>query len=378
MECRIGSFFLVLVGVLFGLGCAPSGLAAQDARLPTLMPLVLTPVPTEIAVVTAVPATFTPAGTPPETPLPPATITPPPVSPTSAPTSTTTVMPTATATATATAATPLPTPPIVTVSARAPFIENLPETVACGENGRLFRSEFPSEVGGAMRAYHVYLPSCYGLDGRVYPVLYLFHSSIQDDSHWADLGVANIVNDGIRNGQYPPFIIIMPDNGLQGNSTSGGVKSVEGIVLNDLLPFVASTLCSWEVPEGRSLGGISRGGYWALMLAMRHPDLFSSVSGHSSHLRFETDDERYNPLATYKTADLSNLRIWMDWGETDFLRLGQRQLSNVLLDEGADITVTVNEGGHDELYWLTHLQEYIDWHAAAWPTERTDYPACDL
>ena len=72
----------------------------------------------------------------------------------------------------------------------APYVESPPESVPCDGGGYYFRSRFPSEVGGSWREYHAYLPPCYGHDGRVYPVVYLIHGSIQTDSHWLDLGLA--------------------------------------------------------------------------------------------------------------------------------------------------------------------------------------------
>jgi enterochelin esterase-like enzyme len=240
----------------------------------------------------------------------------------------------------------------------------------------LFRGRFPSETSGPWRYYQAYLPPCYGHDGRGYPVLYLFHGSIQTDSHWVELGLADQIDRGIREGRYPPFIAIMPFNGRTGNITSGGDQSIEGITVHSLVPFVDDAFCTWAASSGRSLAGISRGGYWALMIAFRHTDLFGAVSGHSSHLRFETDSRSYNPLATYARADLSSMRIWLDWGDEDFLRPGQQQLHALLTETGVDHHVAVNKGGHNDVYWATHLKDYLDWHTVAWPQDRTFYPTC--
>lgn len=258
----------------------------------------------------------------------------------------------------------------------APSLDQPPLQTACDQPGLIFRSRFPSQVGGRWRDYHVYLPPCYGRDGRVYPVLYLIHGSIQTDSHWLDLGLATYADAGIAAGRYPPFIAIMPFSGELGNISSGGANSIEGITLNYLLPYVQANYCAWNDRAGRSIGGISRGGYWALEMAFLHPDLFAAVAGHSSHLRFETDPARYNPLATYATVDLSNSRIWLDRGEKDFLRVGQDQLHSLLTAAGISHEYRVNPGGHNEAYWAAHLPEYIDWHTAGWPLDRAAYPAC--
>jgi enterochelin esterase-like enzyme len=258
----------------------------------------------------------------------------------------------------------------------APYREEPPATVDCGENGFVFRSRFPSNVYGPTRPYHVYLPPCYGQDGRTYPVLYLIHGSVQTDSHWLDLGLAEHADAGIAEGRYPPFIAIMPFSDELGNLSSGGEKSIEGITVDALLPYVEGHYCAWAEAPGRSIGGISRGGYWALMIAFLHPDKFGAVSGHSSHLRYETDPAQYNPLSTYAAADLADMRIWLDWGERDFLRTGQAQLRDALTAAGIEHEAFINNGGHSDRYWRIHLGEYLDWHAAAWPRDRQDYPLC--
>ena len=273
-------------------------------------------------------------------------------------------------------ATPLPTPPptVVAQVPAAPVAAGAPPaTTACDGTGVVIGGRFVSHLG--WRSYSAYLPPCYG-DGRVYPVLYLFHGSIQTDSHWLDLGLAQVVDEGIAGGRYPPFIVIMPFNGELGNMTSGGDVSIEAVTVNHLLPFVDRTFCSWAARSGRSLGGISRGGYWALEIAFRHTNLFGAVAGHSSHLRLETDAATYNPLATYAAADLSAMRIWLDWGETDFLRPGQEQLRDALSAAAVPLQATVFPGGHNDGYWRSHLRTYLDWHAAAWPLNRDAYPAC--
>lgn len=332
----------------------------------------------------ALPTTVAVAVVPSLTPLPPATL---PSTYTPQPTATATQTPTPTLPSTDTATpppteTPSPTPFVVpdfllTEYEPAPYLAAPPSSVPCGDEGLLFQSRFPSTLSGPTRSYHAYLPPCYGLDGRSYPVLYLIHGSIQTDSHWADLGLAKLLDQAIQQKRYPPFIAIMPYSDTWGNITSGGPRSIEAITVDELIPYIDSHYCTWAVQDGRQIGGISRGGYWALMIAFRHPDLFTAVAGHSSHLRPETDSATYNPLSTYATADLSHLHIWLDWGERDFLRTGQQKLDQLLTEANIPHDTHIFGGNHSDAYWAVHLQEYLDWHASFWPiTDRDLYPPC--
>lgn len=253
-----------------------------------------------------------------------------------------------------------------------------PLTTDCDGSGVVFRSSYPSGIGGPYRYYHAYLPPCYGQDGRVYPVVYLLHGSGHTDYQWVDLGVAQQIDHGIAEGRYPPFIAIMPYNPDFNDTTSGGERSVEGVTMQYLIPYVDQNFCTWATREGRSLSGTSRGGYWALLLAFRYTDMFGAVAGHSSQLSLEVDPPQHNPRAIYAEADLSNTRIWLDWGEHDFLRAGQFWMHESLMDAGIAHHVTVNPGGHSNLYWFAHINQYMDWHASNWPLDREAYPFCQL
>ena len=359
------TIFLLVISLFLG-GCLP------EQPLPTLVAPAAVPVQPIPPALAEVPFTYTPP--PPDTPTPPPTSTATPVY-----TNTPIPSPTLRFVPTSTPIPPLPTPVGVyfPYPANAPYWEYLPVTLECTGRGYLFRSEFPSRIAGPWRSFHAYVPDCYGLDGRVYPVLYLIHGSIQTDSHFADLGLAQHLDAAIANGDFPPFIVIMPFSDELGNQTSGGDYSIEGITVNELIPYIDFNFCTWQAAAGRSIGGISRGGYWALEIAFRHPELFGAVAGHSSQLRLATDAARYNPLATYAEADLSQMRIWLDWGENDFLRGGQEELDGLLTAAGIDHETHVNSGGHNETYWAVHLDEYLAWHAAGWPKDRGEYPLCE-
>ena len=85
-------------------------------------------------------------------------------------------------------------------------------------------------------------------------------------------------------GSIPPLLIVMPDNGWLANTTTSGPNSYEGFVLNELIPHVEATYRARSEAAGRAVGGLSRGGYWSLMMAFRRPDLFRSIGAHSPAL----------------------------------------------------------------------------------------------
>src|SRR5207253_7582250 len=54
-----------------------------------------------------------------------------------------------------------------------------------------------------------------------------------------------------------------------------------------LVGYIEDKFAAHRAPEGRALMGMSSGGYGALTLGMRHPDVFGHVLSHSGDVAFE-------------------------------------------------------------------------------------------
>lgn len=227
-------------------------------------------------------------------------------------------------------------------------------------------------------AYRIYLPPCYGQDGRVYPVLFMLPGNIHDESIWDQLGLDEAAEAGIQEGTLPPMLIVMPEGGAIANQTSGGPFSYEGVIMNELRPHIESMYCAWRDQNGRAIGGLSRGGYWALEIAFRNPTAFASVGGHAAALVDTFAGPDLDPKYTASTSDLSSLRIYLDAGQNDWY-LGQLQiLHNNLVNAGKDHQWIIQEGSHDNSYWQSHVADYLDWYAEPWPMTRDQLPQCQL
>ncbi len=278
--------------------------------------------------------------------------------------------------ATAAALQPLPTLMATSTRLPSPTPPTPTATPACAESGRIERGEFASIVAGGPVAYQVYLPPCYGQDGRLFPALYLFHGNIHDERTWDQLGVDEAAEAGIQAGTVPPLVIVMPDGGRTANMTSGGPGSFETLVLQELIPFAEATYCLWPEPAGRAVGGLSRGGYWALEIAFRHAELFGAVGGHSAALLDTVAGPDLNPQYTGLSRDLGDLRIYLDVGAEDYVRTNVERLHEDMAAASVPHTWQINPGGHDEAYWSAHVADYLAWYGAPWPHRRQDYPPC--
>lgn len=269
-----------------------------------------------------------------------------------------------------------PLPPTATVTAK-PTATLPPSPTPCAASGRIETGSFPSLTAGAM-AYRIYFPPCYGLDGRLYPTLYLLPGSSHTDAIWDSLGVDETAETGILDKSWPPFLIVMPDGGWIESNSSGGSGSYESVIVNDLIPFVEQTTCAWPDAAGRAIGGMSRGGYWALEIAFRFPEMFGSVGGHSAALLDQFAWPAVNPQFTGLSQDLDNLRIYLDIGADDYVINNIRQLHLDMETAVPPIPHTwlLNEGGHENSYWQNHIPDYLTWYTAPWPAKRSFYPVC--
>jgi enterochelin esterase-like enzyme len=236
---------------------------------------------------------------------------------------------------------------------------------------------FPSLTAGEMNA-RIYLPPCYGLDGKSYPTLYMLGGNIHTEAFWDDLGLDETAEELIVNQQIPPLIVVMPAGGTIANNTSGGPGSYETVILHDLIPFVEKTYCAAPASEFRAIGGVSRGGYWSLEIAFRHPTQFVSVGGHSAALLDTYAGPDLNPQYTGLTQNLGDLRIYMDIGQNDYVIHNIRVLHEEMEEQNIPHTWVLNEGSHDDAYWAAHLADYLNWYAVPWQLERDYYSACEV
>jgi enterochelin esterase-like enzyme len=271
-----------------------------------------------------------------------------------------TMVPLATVTPTATA-TPTPTAAPTT-------------TLPCGEtHGRVETGTYSSQILGRDVPYRIYLPPCYDAEERSYPVLYLLHGHPFDEWHWDRLGADETADSGIRSGAYPPFIAVMPncdssEEGIFAN-TSGGDSSVEGLIVNELLPHIDRTYRTWPQREGRAIGGISRGGVWSLEIGFRRPDLFAVVGAHSAALAVNYPHPIYDPLNLAAEPAVASLRIWLDAGDADWARVGVDELHRILDEHGVAHEYVLGEGSHENAYWSRMLPAYLAFYVADWPAE---------
>jgi S-formylglutathione hydrolase FrmB len=143
------------------------------------------------------------------------------------------------------------------------------------------------------RELWVYLPPGFD-EGRRYPVLWCLigftgtGSMVVTGNRWAP-GLAERLDRLIGEG-CPPVIVAFPDcfTRLGGSQymNSDATGRYEDYLCDELIPFVDGSLPTLPGRGARGVFGKSSGGYGALRLGMRRPDLFSAVACHSGDMAF--------------------------------------------------------------------------------------------
>ncbi|MGH2405175.1 MAG: alpha/beta hydrolase, partial [bacterium] len=146
-----------------------------------------------------------------------------------------------------------------------------------------------------IRQIPVYLPPGYDDGTASYPTIYWLHG-------FTSIGLSAInahpwtpslptCMDRVNAAGAPPAILVMADGftkygGSQYlNSTATG--RYEDFVVSEVVAHIDRAYRTIAAPAGRGINGKSSGGYGALVLAMRHPDVFGAVASHSGDMYFE-------------------------------------------------------------------------------------------
>jgi S-formylglutathione hydrolase FrmB len=137
------------------------------------------------------------------------------------------------------------------------------------------------------RSVIVYLPPSYSQGPqRRYPVLYLLHGITSTNTDFAggldkSLNVETELNRLIGDGTVREMIVVLPDartkfgGAFYTNSTVAG--NWEDFIVADLVGYIDARFRTLARPESRGITGHSMGGYGAIKLAMRHPEVFCAA-----------------------------------------------------------------------------------------------------
>lgn len=148
----------------------------------------------------------------------------------------------------------------------------------------------------------IYLPPSYYTSDKKYPVVYFLHGYMEPPT-WVS-NIKSTLDKQFKADEGKEFIIVQPD----GNSILGGsfyanspvIGNWEDHIVKEIVNYVDSKYRTIPKVEARGIAGFSMGGYGALNLALRHPDVFSSTYIMSPGA-FDKDGLK-NAMSTWDTS----------------------------------------------------------------------------
>ena len=170
--------------------------------------------------------------------------------------------------------------------------------------GIVLGGTIPGRYAPAARAglSYVYLPPHFSTSRR-YPVVYLLHGMPGTPRIYvgAPTHLARVAGALIAAGAHP-FIAVLPYGGPEthrGRAEWAG--RWEDYLVRDVVPWADAHLPTIRSPAGRTIAGLSAGGYGAVDIGLRHLELFGTLESWSGYFHPILD----GPFVHASAADLA-------------------------------------------------------------------------
>ncbi|MDB4955889.1 MAG: hypothetical protein JWO36_3458 [Myxococcales bacterium] len=292
--------------------------------------------------------------------------------------------------------------------------------------GSIATAKFHSAALDVDKDYLVYLPADYAANpDKRYPVFYYLHGLTGDETNWVRGGELDRAADklGLQ------AIVVMPDGDDGFYSDSPRVIDYEAClhegkglfipkmqprpktcvrhhmyetyIVKDLIAEVDTKYRTIAKREARGIAGLSMGGFGALVLAMRHPELFAAAASHSgidallyigphpyvaNKVTLVTDPKTWgtglaelgtwvqaifgadlaswkahDPASLVDTLEPGKLALYLDCGtEDDFaLQDGASYLHDLLLAKHYEHAFFLGPGAHNFGFWKPRLPDSL-------------------
>lgn len=259
--------------------------------------------------------------------------------------------------------------------------------IVVNANGRVETIRFQSKLMGASLPYNVILPPDYDTSPTTrYPVLYLLHGLTGHYSDWSSR--SNVADHA---AQYR-MIVVTPEgnDGWYTDNASVTTDKYESYILQELIPDVQQRYRTIEARYGRSVAGLSMGGYGAIKFGLKSSNTFAfaaSMSGAFAITRIPEKDlgqlgpillKLFGPLGsdTRKANDIFEIvqnmpatRVaalpffYFDCGTEDPLPsvfASNRDLAKLMFDKKIPHEFRQLPGDHSWAYWDQQIPHVLE------------------
>lgn len=256
-----------------------------------------------------------------------------------------------------------------------------------------------SDILGQTINYSIYLPADYtkSADKR-YGVVYLLHGYGDNHQAWNDkwLHITTLIESKEQAGEISPMIYVMPQgfNSYYVNRYDGSFDYMD-MFTEELVPYIDRVYRTRADRSSRAVVGYSMGGFGAMILPSKHPELFSvsvplSMSfrtdeqymsepqsgwneqwgsifggyGMSGEARLTDYYKEHCPFYFFNeesAASFSNVHYYLDCGDDEEqLLIGNDRLHRQMRDLGIAHEYRVRNGAHTSDYWHNAMREGLE------------------
>lgn len=141
----------------------------------------------------------------------------------------------------------------------------------------------------ADRNVTIYLPPSYtGVPTKRYPVVYLLHGIADSDETWTRgkgdwNSLQSVMDKSIAENKFGEMIVVVPDQKTKWFGSfyvnSAATGNWEDFTAKELVNYIDGKYRTLARASSRGITGHSMGGYGAITLGMKHPEVYSVVYG---------------------------------------------------------------------------------------------------
>ena len=190
-----------------------------------------------------------------------------------------------------------------------------------GNWNRCYGTSYQSALLGREQTYSIYLPPSYYTDtAKTYPVVYLLHGQNSSSTSYRDVDhIGDFMDAQIAAGNIMEMIVVMPDSGKNAfyRDSAGTVGDNNGPwathLYSEMVNLADSTYRTIPDASMRGLTGNSMGGYGAVTVGTKHPEVFSSVASHMGYLPADA----LQAIQNMSAGDMSVYDFYFDAGLQD-------------------------------------------------------------
>jgi enterochelin esterase-like enzyme len=260
-----------------------------------------------------------------------------------------------------------------------------PQTVSEAPSGsKVVEFNVAGKASGITLAAYAYLPPGYeSASGRLtrYPVIEAVDGFPGSPNTWlVSLGAAQFLDQEIAASRMAPTVVIFPFQVLDPTRDSECVNAVGGAQFDTFLTrdIRSSVIEQFRVRTDRAGWGIvgtSTGGFCAVNLALRHPDMYAvaaSLSGYFTAITDRTTGDLYrgnvrlreenSPLWRVQNLPVPPMPVYLAVARDD--KEGYQQVQQFVAAVRAPLrltTVIVPKGGHTGRVWAELEPSMWDW-----------------